>query len=128
MPALAQPARRLGILDTQKDHDVIGGRVGRDEIEFAIAVEVAHGDGVGMRPYVECLGGAKLAVAGPQQNAYCVVEVIGDRDIDLAVAVEIAGRDSQRGKELAATDSSASGVRVARPGACHGNPTISWSV
>src|SRR5439155_2065428 len=62
--------------------------------ELAVAVEVAHGHGLRVRTDVDVGGGLEGAVAIAQQHAH--VTGVGDRQVELAVFVEVADREGLR--------------------------------
>src|SRR5262249_27398965 len=74
-----------------------GANVRRNgEVERAVGVEVAHGDRLRARPVGQGDAGGRPegAVAVAAHHAH--VAGIGGRDVELAVAVEVADRDGER--------------------------------
>lgn len=81
-----------------QDRNGAAGLVGRDQVDLAIAVQVANGDchrvsagGVGL-----CVTEAAIAIA--DQHGNCIVVAVRDRDVRNAVPVEV-GHDHAHGPE-----------------------------
>ena len=87
----------VALAQQHRDGAAAAVAVARDEIEFAVAVEIADRDRAGVQP--DRVVGLRLegAVAPAQQHRDAPVVVgVGRDEVELAVAVEIAGGDPIR--------------------------------
>ena len=73
----------------------VAGPVDDQDIVGAVAVDVGH-QGRGLRGGGELSGGDERAVAVAQQHRHVVVRSVGDGQVEVAVAGEVARHDGVR--------------------------------
>src|SRR5207237_479282 len=88
------PTARRRVVEQHRH--VIGTGVGDGEIEAAIVVEVADGDGYRSGACRDGRRRPEGPVAGAEQDRDVVRVKVGDREIEVAIAVEVADGDRQR--------------------------------
>src|SRR5207247_5924121 len=92
------PAVARAISDVQQDRQLVAGVPEHGDVLPAVAIEVAAGHRdrgrVGIDAEDRCSGERRITVAGKQR--YVCGSVVGGDEVGLAVAVEIAGRKSER--------------------------------
>src|SRR5439155_23703964 len=91
----------VSVAAAQKDARVVGaagvgGRVARHEVEFFVAVEIAHREGLRVGAGGEGQGRLERAVRRTQEYAHGAGVVVDDRQVELAVAVEVGRQHGLR--------------------------------
>ena len=79
-----------------EDADGVAGRIGDDDVGPAVAVQVGHGERIGLAPTEKTSCGIEGAVPLADQDADGVVVVVGDDQVGDAVAGQVGDGDGAR--------------------------------